>query len=51
MHEIHSGDNRVWQQRNTKELGGRLVGKQIQDFGVVGRFDDTSHLRRGLDLV
>lgn len=51
MHGIHSGDYRVWQQRNTKELGGRLVGKQVQAFAVVGRFDETSHLRRGPGLV
>lgn len=42
---------RVWQQRNTKELGERSVGKKIQVLAVVGRFDETRHLvRRGLDL-
>lgn len=51
MHGIHSGDYRVWQQTNTKELGERLAGRQIQAFAVVGRFDETSHLKRGLGLV
>lgn len=51
MHGIHSGDCRVWQQTNTKELGERLAGRQIQAFAVVGRFDETSHLKRGLGLV